>query len=379
MQTDKARILIVAFTDLGRDPRVYRQIHFLKEEYAVTAAGLGDPQIPGVRYIPIPGGRNAFWKRNWDRFLLKARCFERVYWSSRMVRAAADVLGEQEFDLILANDMFTLPFAVRLGCSRNAKVLLDAHEYFPRLFDRWMFRFFDQHYWDYICREYLPKIDGMVTVCKGIAEEYRRNYSVTCGVITNAPFQEECKPSSVDQEIRLIHHGTTTPSRRVENMIQLMDHLEERFTLELILVNSNPAYYRKLRDMSRSHDRIQWREPVAMVQIVETLNPYDVGLYLMPPTSFNQKMSLPNKLFEFIQARLAVAIWPSPEMARVVREHDCGVVADDFTLESMADLLNSLSRKDITRYKQNAHQAATVCCAETNRGILLQKVKQVLI
>ena len=115
-----------------------------------------------------------------------------------------------------------------------------------------------------------------------------------------------------------------------------------------------------------------------MPEIVSTLNAYDVGLYLMPPTSFNQKMSLPNKIFEYIQARLALAVWPSPEMARVVREHDCGVVADDFSLAAMAAKLNSLSPEDIMRYKQNSHRAASVCCAETNQEIFLQKVKHVL-
>jgi hypothetical protein len=30
-------------------------------------------------------------------------------------------------------------------------------------------------------------------------------------------------------------------------------------------------------------------------------------------------MALPNKFFEFIQARLAVAIWPSPEMSKITK------------------------------------------------------------
>jgi hypothetical protein len=33
---------------------------------------------------------------------------------------------------------------------------------------------------------------------------------------------------------------------------------------------------------------------------------------------------------EFIQARLAVAVDPSPEMARLVQRYGCGVVAPDF-------------------------------------------------
>jgi len=258
-------------------------------------------------------------------------------------------------------------------------VVLDAHEYFPRLYDHlWSFRFFYQKYWDTICRDYLPRLDGMVTVCEGIAEEYQRNYGVECGIITNAPFREDCQPSPIHEPIRMIHHGSTIPSRRLENLIQLMDYLDDRFTLDLIIIQNIKSYYNKLRALSDGNSRITFRDPVPLSQIAITMNQYDIGLYPLPPICFNQHMALPNKIFEFIQARLAVAIWPSPEMARVVREHECGVVADDFTLEAMAAKLNSLSLEDIMRYKQNAHLAATVCCAETNREIFLQTVKQVL-
>ncbi len=33
-----------------------------------------------------------------------------------------------------------------------------------------------QPYWDDICRRYLPRIDAMITVCQGIADEYARVY-----------------------------------------------------------------------------------------------------------------------------------------------------------------------------------------------------------
>jgi hypothetical protein len=44
-------ILIISFTDLGRDPRVNRQIRFLKDDYNIIAAGTVEPAIDIVRYI----------------------------------------------------------------------------------------------------------------------------------------------------------------------------------------------------------------------------------------------------------------------------------------------------------------------------------------
>jgi hypothetical protein len=62
-------------------------------------------------------------------------------------------------------------------------------------------------------------------------------------------------------------------------------------------------------------------------EIVPLSNAYDIGLYLLPPSSFNNLHALPSKFFEFLQALLAIAIGPFQEMARIVREFRYKVVA----------------------------------------------------
>jgi hypothetical protein len=115
-----------------------------------------------------------------------------------------------------------------------------------------------------------------------------------------------------------------------------------------------------------------------MQELPQHLNRYDIGVFLLPPTNFNYRYALPNKLFEFIQARLAVAIGPSPEMARLVRQYCCGVIADDFTPEALAASLNRLTGADIDRLKQASHAAAKELCFEKNAPILLKMVERVL-
>jgi len=112
-----------------------------------------------------------------------------------------------------------------------------------------------------------------------------------------------------------------------------------------------------------------------MPEIAKNTNNYDIGLFLLSPDSFSYRMALPNKFFEFIQARLAVAIWPSPEMARLVKEYSCGIVSDDFSIESMAEKLNALSKEDIMAFKMNSHNAAGQLCAEKNKDKFLSIVE----
>ena len=62
-----------------------------------------------------------------------------------------------------------------------------------------------------------------------------QEYGTAPQVVTNAPAYEDLAPQAVDPgRIRIIHHGAASPSRRIELMIDMMDHLDHRFHLDLM-------------------------------------------------------------------------------------------------------------------------------------------------
>jgi len=377
-------ILILAFTKMADQPRIYRQIRFLKDSYNIVTAGLDEPRGENTKHIEIKAPTNDFFRDKVPAVLLMSfGHIEKCYWNLPIVKQGFHALNastELNVDLIIAHDLITLPVALLFGKKIKANVFLDLHEYFPHQFnDLWTNRFFYNKLWNHICINSLPKADAVITVCRGIADEYKKNYGVSPEVITNAPFYSDLKPTSPDKNrIKMIYHGAAHPSRKTENMILLMNHLDHRFELDLMIIRNNSKYCRKICDLAVNHPRISLRDTVSMPQLSSVINNYDIGLYLLPPGSFNHKMALPNKLFEFIQGRLAIAIWPSPEMARIVHEYKCGIVSEDFTIESIANRLNSLSVQDIMKFKQNSHTAADFLCAEKNREEFLSIVKKLM-
>ena len=104
------------------------------------------------------------------------------------------------------------------------------------------------------------------------------------------------------------------------------------------------------------------------------LNNYDIGLFFVKPVTFNLLNCLPNKLFEFIQGRLAIAIGPSPEMSKIVEKHNCGFVSKDFNTNSMIELLNNLDKKNIDKAKLNSSRAAKELCFEKESRFLINKI-----
>jgi len=368
----RKKLLIIKFSKILNQPRVHRQIHFLKDHYEITTAGFDERSNSFIKHINI--------KIPITNYGLP----DKILWNLPLINSIlrSNILLDQNFDLIIAHDPFPLALSFMIAKKCGAKVLLDAHEYTPRQFEHtWMQKYFLNTIWDYLCRRYLPLADEMITVCDGIAEEYKRNYGVNSYVITNAPYFSDLQPQSpVDDRIKLIHHGVADESRKTKEMIYLMDYLDERFSLDLMLMktNTNQRYYQEILNLAKNNRRVIIKEPVAMPEIATVINNYDIGLYMLWPTSFNTKMALPNKLFEFIQGRLAVSIWPSPEMAKVVKKYNLGIVAGDFTIQSIAEKLNDLSTEDILRMKNNSHKAANILCAENNKEKFLNIVDNLL-
>jgi hypothetical protein len=376
-----SRILVISLTDLARDPRVDRQIEFLRSAHEVVAAGLGPPVDNTVEFIDlqVPFRRRPAELARQARSLGRtvAHRYLSLYWHHPLNLAASRQLAGHRADLVIANDLGALPLACRVAA--GAPVIFDAHELSTdEHAERLWWRTLMAPYADALLRHYLPRTAGVMTVGVAIADVYAERYGVEPVVVTNAPPEAQLTPTPTEAPIRLIHHGGARPERRLELMIEAMDLLDRRFELDLILVRNQPRYFTRLKRLVDKRACVRLIEPVSQRDIVRRINRYDIGVYVLPPLSRNQLLALPNKVFEFIQARLATAVGPSPEMARIVRGHHCGVVTKDFTSRGLAEALRDLTPERVADYKQHAHRAASVLNAEHNRGIMLTLVDSVL-
>jgi hypothetical protein len=371
------RILVVCFSDLGSDPRVDRQIRALQGRYEIVAAGLGPPGHDVAEFIDISTSPGTKLGAFLTLARLLARRYEDVYWRDPGNREVLARLQHVRADVVLANDFPALPVALRLG----APVVFDAHEFAPAQHaDNFRWRVLIGPYARWQVRRYIPQVASMTTSAGAFADAYERETGVRATVVANAPPRHALEPTPVHHPVRILHHGTALPGRGLEEMIDLADLLDERFTLDFVLVDNTyfPGYREKLRRRASHNPRVRFSPPQPMQRLVRVANDYDIGLFLLPPVNFHRRYALPNKLYEFVQARLAVAIGPSPEMASLVRQYGCGIVADDFAPETLAAALNGLDDDSIAAFKRASDAAAEELCAEKNEPVVLKAVEDAL-
>jgi len=68
----------------------------------------------------------------------------------------------------------------------------------------------------------------------------------------------------------------------------------------------------------------------------------DAGLSLDKSTNMNYRFSLPNKLFDYISAGIAVIAGDLPEVTRIITENTCGVIIPEITPGEIAQAIRLL-------------------------------------
>lgn len=365
---------------MNHDARVSREVNFIKGQNEVTVICYNGKENNGYSLHRIPKKKFTPRVKFISSIYLILRLHLRAWKVMYDVKQVIHDFSNKSFDLIIANDVESLPLAFAL--KGKAKIIFDAHEYAPRHFeDRLTWRIFFQPFNIYLCKRYIPLVDKMLTVGKGLAGEYQANFGVSPTIITNATWYCDIQPSPTKDTIRLIHHGGSTPSRKLELMIEMMKYLDDRFTLDLMLIvpqlasSKTSGYIDYLKKLASNDQRITFRPALKSDELIPFLNRYDIGVFLLPPINFNYANTLPNKLFDFIQARLAIAIGPTPEMKEIVENYKNGIVSNDFTPQDLARKLNSLTFEEVYQMKLRSGVAAEELNADKNKVKLLDIIR----
>lgn len=356
----KPTLLILSFSPIPTDPRVLKEVALFKDDYHVVTCGYGGKPEGSAEHYSLPAD-----SRGWttDRRGLALRAYKRVYEGLPAVQAARAILPVGAFDVILANDLNTLPLALDL--KPRWGVHADLHEFAPKeKDDDFKWRTFVAPYMRWLCKTSLPLAKSVTTVSTGIAEQYAKDYGVEVGVVTNAAPYLDAEPRPVGEPIRIIHSAAGQRYRKLENFIDAMRDAPAGIELDLIVMPNEPDYVAELKEKARNVRGLKFREPVPYTELVGVLQEYDVSLVYLPPTNFNMANALPNKFFEAVQARLGVIIGPSPAMESIVADYGFGVVTKDFSAQSLSAVLHGLTASEVAGWKSAAHGAAHALSAE---------------
>lgn len=376
----RPRVLVMTYTPIAREPRALKQIHLLQKDYEVTTAGFGPAPVSGIEHVQFTveaAHDGSLFGRLRYPALLALRWYRLLNRLTLRDRAAFSQLSGGEWDVVIAHDVQTVSVANRLRSTRG--VLVDLHEYAPRQNEHsFLWRWLIAPYFRWLIRHEVSRAKVVTTVSQGIVDEYRRVFDLETRLVVNATPLQDLLPTPVSWPLRLVHSGIPAPARKLEIMIEAVRQTTADVELDLYLIDDGSPYLDKLKKLAASSDRIRFRDPVPYAELVRTLNGYDVGLSVIAPTTFNLEWCLPNKFFDFIQARLGVIVGPSAEMTRFVNEFGIGAVAKDFTVESLLEVLESLTPELVAEWKNSSMKHARELSSEEQVKVWGDAVEEII-
>jgi glycosyltransferase involved in cell wall biosynthesis len=255
------------------------------------------------------------------------------------------------FDVVHAHDFATLP-AGRLLARGSTRLVYDAHEVYadqepdaPRL-QRTLVRLLEGP---------LARLaDAVITVSEPIAKELGDTLGLErkpIVVLSCPPRSELVVAERGDGPLLALYQGAMGPGRPLEDLLVAAEHAEGvRLTVRVI--GADPT--------ALDDPRVEVAEPVAPERLVEAAAKFHVGLVINRPVTRNDELVLPNKLFEYLMAGLAVVVPRLPGLAPLVEGEAIGLTYEPGRPDLLGAALMKLARdpKRLDEMRQRARRLA---------------------
>jgi glycosyltransferase involved in cell wall biosynthesis len=317
------------------------------------------------RSVPMNGVAMRALKRWAWRYLLDQEVF--------FVRLFTDTASRFSPDVFVAHDLPMLAVARQQAERCSAKLVYDSHE----LYSEQEFSEREKLRWAQIESRHIGMCDAVITVNESIAAELEKRYGVRdVAVIYNAD-----RASASLERSKLFHElfslppstrvlllqGGLSAGRNLESLIEAMAHVRDESIALVILGDGTLA--KKLAASAQRlglGSRIYFHPAVPQKELPRYAMAADAGVIPYQAICLNNYFCTPNKLFEFIAAGLPILASDLPELRKMVKGRDIGLVGDMSRPEGMARLIEELFRDEgrLAAWTRHACAARKEVCWE---------------
>ena len=283
--------------------------------------------------------------------------------------------------ILVSNDLDTLPAVYMASRIRRQPVVYDSHEYFtqlPELVDRT----FTRKIWEKLESLILPRLKYSYTVSPSIAQEYNTRYGISMEVVRNLPFRVKDLPvtNAWHMEKTIIYQGALNMGRGLEMAISAMQYLKDA----RLLIAGSGYFENDLRQLVTKLElgsKVVFLGRIQPDYLFQHTVQADLGISLEENKGLNYYFALPNKLFDYIQARIPVLVSDLPEMASVISNYQVGRVTNTRDPRELAVIIDEMLSNQEQRkiWLQNLQNAADELCWENEESKLLEIYKRVLL
>lgn len=344
------KVLMLLRGPIDSDSRVKKEISGLIDiGFDITLLSVNGMTLAGVKNHVL----------GWDS---RRRVFPGVSWVLAFFKFLIFTVHNYRGQLVIhAHDLNTLPIAVFLKLlyfRQHIRIVYDTHEFATN--DVPHESKLSQALKRYSERAFIRYCYQVITVSNSIAESYSRMYKIKKPVVIyNCPYLST--PNKADHfrkkfgiktnEKIFLYQGALSEGRGIETLLDVFLALQNR---NLVIVFMGYGTLDSLvKDYQNKSSNIFYNEAVPQSVLLEYTASADIGVALIENSCESYRLCLPNKLFEYLMAGLPVIVSNLPEMKKLVRSHEVGLVCQFNDFDSAYSVINKASSMNLSIFEKN--------------------------
>lgn len=350
----KPLAIVSVINDLVTDRRVHKSCMVLHERgYDVLLVG---------RVLPdsLPMDERPYRTHRMKLQFKKGPAF----YAEFMLRLSS-FLKKQNPQLLVANDLDTLWPNYRLAKKGNIPLIYDSHEIFcevPELQHTPL----KKRIWEGLEKRIVPKLKFCITVNQSIANWFNNKYHTQFKVVRNIPDKRSVAAIKsrqelglpVDQKIILLQGAGINVQRGSEEAVEAMQFVENAI---LVIIGGGDVIclLEKMARRAELKDKVRLLPKMKPEELYHYTCNADIGLSLDKDTNINYRYSLPNKLFDYVNAGVPVLASALPEVQAFIDKYYVGVCIKSHEPQHIAEMMNfMLNAPDHATWKANTKTAS---------------------
>lgn len=284
-------------------------------------------------------------------------------------------LINSDFNILLSNDVDTIVPNLLVSKIKNKPLVYDSHELFsevPELISRPV----RKKVWkmvEYFC---LPKLNFSYTVSDSIADYYKTNHGIQMSVIRNFPLKKPVSNNKQPNKRKIIiYQGAVNKDRGIELMILSMSYVDAT-----LIIVGNGDEINRLKDLAKENnleDKVSFMGHVNFNKLHEITQSADLGLSFEEDSCLAYRYSLPNKIFDYINAEIPVLVSNLPEYKKILNRYNFCNILISRNPKVVASQINKILAKDKIQYANEIKKAKRKFCwdsEELNLFKLFEKI-----
>ncbi|MBM2821046.1 MAG: hypothetical protein HW405_806 [Candidatus Berkelbacteria bacterium] len=338
------KILMITTSEIFHDTRILNEAKTLSRSYEVKIL---------ARKYPLQKSIKTTFKIK----LIKS--FKTKYFPINIILSLLSLMKatfKENVDIFHAHDLDGLLCAFPAALIRRKILIYDSHELWSNTYPfvnlggiQWLFGPLE--------KILLLKVKSGITVNDSIAKYLSHRYNKDFFGLYNFSLSKTSKNNIHLKRLFphkkvILHLGSADEGRGLEEMVGAVKFLSDKYILIFLGGGKTENIIKQKVKEYHLEKKIFFLPAVSPDKIISTIKEADLGLALTQKVSKSYYYSLPNKIFQYISARLPILGSNFPEFEKIIVTRKIGKVVDPSNSREIAQQIRSIIRRQ-KYYNQN--------------------------